>query len=101
MKIFGYSVEECITFFMLVVVGYFIAKLFSQKYNGFSVGGQTTCDGISRSKCEKFHPRRCKWDYDKNKCTNKNAPAPAPASVICNKNEDCKSGICHKNPLQN
>ena len=42
MKIFGYSVEECITFFMLVVVGYFIAKLFSQKYNGFSVGAQTT-----------------------------------------------------------
>jgi len=91
MKIFGYSVEECITFFMLVVVGYFIAKLFSQKYNGFSVGAQTTCDGIkSRTRCRKFHPGRCEWVN--NKCTNKN-------SSVCNDNNDCKSGICHKNPI--
>ena len=93
MKIFGYSVEECLTFFMLVVVGYFIAKLFSQKCNGFSVGAQTTCDGISHSKCEKLHPRRCKWDYDKNKCTDINAPAP---TVNCKKDGDCKSGICYE-----
>ena len=101
MKIFGYSVEECLTFFMLVVVGYFIAKLFSQKCNGFSVGAQTTCDGIkSRTRCRKFHPDRCEWKDGK--CTNKNTPAPAPAGKKdngseCNDNNDCKSGYCNMN----
>lgn len=102
MKIFGYSVEECLTFFMLVVVGYFIAKLFSQKCNGFSVGAQTTCDGISRLRCEKFHPGRCEWVN--NKCTNKNTPAPAPTPAgkknngsVCNDNNDCISDYCNMN----
>ena len=75
MKIFGYSVEECITFFMLVVVGYFIAKLFSQKCNGFSVGAQITCEGATQSRCTKYLSKHnCEWK-DGN-CTNKNPPGP-------------------------
>ena len=95
MKIFGYSIEECLTFFMLIVVGYFIAKLFSQKCNGFSVGA-VTCKDQNPGKCKILS--NCRWNELESKCTNKYAPAPAPA-VICNKNEDCKSGICHKNPI--
>ena len=98
MKIFGYSDKECLTFFMLVVVGYFIAKLFSQKCNGFSVGAQIECDKIKNpTNCRRHRIHGC--ELKDGKCNYKNAPAPAPASVICNKNVDCKSGICHKNPI--
>lgn len=33
---------------MLIVIGYFVAKMFSKKCNGFSVGGQTCNDFLSR-----------------------------------------------------
>lgn len=60
MKIFGFSVEECLTFFMLVVVGYFIAKLFSQKCNGFSVGAQINCEGITNlESCRRHRIHGC------------------------------------------
>jgi len=40
------KVEEILVYLMLIVVGYYIAKMFSRSCNGFSVGGQrmTTCD---------------------------------------------------------
>jgi len=96
MKIFGYSVEECITFFMLVVVGYFIAKLFSQKCNGFSVGA-VPCEIQTRGKCKILS--NCRWNELESRCTDVNAIKPIPALIKCNKNEDCKSGICHPNPI--
>ena len=34
------KVEEIIVYLMLIVVGYYIAKMFSRSCNGFSVGGQ-------------------------------------------------------------
>ena len=34
------KVEEMLKCFMLIIVGYFIAKLFSKTCNGFNVGGQ-------------------------------------------------------------
>lgn len=99
MKIFGYSVEECLTFFMLVVVGYFIAKLFSQKCNGFSVGA-VNCEIQNRGKCKILS--NCIWNESESKCTDINAPAPAPAPAgkkdngsECNSDFDCKSGYCN------
>ena len=32
--------EEILTCFMLIIVGYYIAKMFSRRCNGFRVGGQ-------------------------------------------------------------
>jgi len=99
MKIFGYNVEECLTFFMLVVVGYFIAKLFSQKCNGFSVGAQIECDKIKNpTNCRRHRIHGCELKDDK--CTYKNAPAPAGKKDNgsgCNNNNDCKSGYCNMN----
>ena len=33
------SLEEILTYLMLIIVGYFVAKMFSRTCNGFSVGG--------------------------------------------------------------
>ena len=41
----GLKNEEILTCLMLVVIGYFIAKMFSRSCNGFSVGGKMTCGG--------------------------------------------------------
>ena len=38
---FGLKNEEILTYFLLIVVGYTIAKMFSRRCNGFSVGGET------------------------------------------------------------
>ena len=37
------KVEEILVYLMLIVVGYYIAKMFSRSCNGFRVGGQLTC----------------------------------------------------------
>lgn len=37
---FGLKNEEILTCFLLIVVGYCIAKMFSRSCNGFRVGGQ-------------------------------------------------------------
>ena len=37
------KVEEIMVYLMLIVVGYYIAKMFSRSCNGFSVGGQRMC----------------------------------------------------------
>ena len=37
---FGLKNEEILTYLILVVIGYFIAKMFSRTCNGFSVGGK-------------------------------------------------------------
>ncbi len=39
--------EEILTCFMLIIVGYYIAKMFSRRCNGFSVGGQQFNEYIS------------------------------------------------------
>ena len=38
---FGLKNDEILTYLLLIVVGYCIAKMFSRSCNGFSVGGQT------------------------------------------------------------
>jgi len=37
------KVEEILVYLMLIVFGYYIAKMFSRSCNGFSVGGSITC----------------------------------------------------------
>ena len=46
------KVEEIAVYLMLIVVGYFIAKMFSRSYNGFSVGGQHTCSDFPWRACD-------------------------------------------------
>ena len=36
----GVKSEEILTYFLLVIIGYFIAKMFSRSCNGFRVGGR-------------------------------------------------------------
>tara|TARA_B100000424_G_C22757300_1_gene408828 strand:- start:242 stop:496 length:255 start_codon:yes stop_codon:yes gene_type:complete len=38
------KVEEILVYLMLIVVGYYIAKMFSRSCNGFSVGGKMSCE---------------------------------------------------------
>ena len=40
---FGLKNDEILTYFLLVIVGYTIAKMFSRKCEGFSVGGRNLC----------------------------------------------------------
>ena len=75
----------------------FIAKLFSQKCNGFSVGAEITCEGASQSRCTKLLSKHgCEWVG--RKCIKTSAPAGKkdPGSG-CNNNNDCKSGYCNMN----
>tara|TARA_B100000902_G_scaffold381465_1_gene418016 strand:+ start:746 stop:988 length:243 start_codon:yes stop_codon:yes gene_type:complete len=41
--------EEILVYLMLIVVGYYIAKMFSRSCNGFSVGGPTCAQTFSLS----------------------------------------------------
>jgi len=43
------KVEEMLKCFMLIIVGYFIAKLFSKTCNGFNVGGE--CESFDGAPC--------------------------------------------------
>jgi hypothetical protein len=56
--------EEVITYLMLIVIGYYIAKIFSRSYNGFSVG-------IAKYPCRTFRKKKsvkCPkgWNMKKN-----------------------------------
>jgi hypothetical protein len=44
------KVEEILVYLMLIVVGYYIAKMFSRSCNGFSVGGQM-CNSNRHLRC--------------------------------------------------
>lgn len=46
---FDLKSEEILTCFLLIVVGYYIAKMFSRTCNGFSIDGQS-------NSCDKFDP---------------------------------------------
>lgn len=57
---FGLKNHEILTYFLLIVVGYYIAKMFSKSCNGFSVGG-TNCSSYNddQKECEKLS--NCEW----------------------------------------
>ena len=97
MKIFGYNVEECLTFFMLIVIGYFIAKMFSQKCNGFSVGAQIDCESITNpAKCHMHYRHGCEFKDDK--CGYKlQAPKSCDQCTSVKSLEKNKGNICVEN----
>ena len=43
--------EEILTYLCLIVVGYFLAKMFSLRCDGFSVGGNQTCEDMPQGGC--------------------------------------------------
>jgi len=54
------KVEEAIVYLMLIVVGYYIAKMFSRSCNGFSIGGQVThrCGAthiVNQNICDRYN----------------------------------------------
>jgi len=55
---FGLKNDEILTCFLLIIVGYILAKMFSRSCNGFSVGGQIidedTCKRELDSLCDKI-----------------------------------------------
>jgi hypothetical protein len=78
---FDYTIKKILTCFLLIVVGYFIAKMFSQKCNGFSVGAQINCESIKNpAKCHMHLRHGC--ELKDGKCGYKNAQS-------CNNNQDC------------
>ena len=75
---FDYNIEKILTCFLLIVVGYFIAKMFSQKCNGFSVGAEVDCSTINPLLCKSLS--YC--NILNGKCVDKNTQS-------CNNNQDC------------
>ena len=60
---FGTKNEEILTYFLLIVVGYCIAKMFSRSCNGFSVGGQlyVNCATYNNNEDECNKDSQCEW----------------------------------------
>jgi len=60
---FGLKNDEILTYFLLIVVGYCIAKMFSRSCNGFSVGGQSqvNCSTYNNNKKECEKRSNCEW----------------------------------------
>ena len=78
---FGLKNDEIFTCFLLIIVCYTIAKMFSMRCEGFSVGGATTCPDISGSSeslyeevSECYGTANCNferhWFPYKNKCNS-------------------------------
>jgi len=87
---------------MLVVVGYFIAKMFSRRCEGFSVGATTeNCPDESCQNsglCIKGNRCSCRDDWEGTYCEKLKplppSPAPTPAPTLCddfNKDSDCNN----------
>ena len=69
---FGLKNDEILTYFLLIVVGYCIAKMFSKSCNGFSVGVQNSvvadCENIKNKLIMDFNDFEkgySKWGFDK------------------------------------
>lgn len=63
--------EEILTYFLLIVVGYYIAKMFSKSCNGFSVSADT-CSQHEKSSCY----NNCKWQNGH--CVSLSVPSSPP-----------------------
>ena len=62
---FGLKNNEILTYFLLIVVGYYIAKMFSRSCNGFSVGGQI----IVEDACKRELDSLCGDTVDYQECS--------------------------------
>jgi hypothetical protein len=86
------KVEEMLKCFMLIIVGYFIAKLFSKTCNGFNVGGQVGGQPVPVMCNPKATPEeRCPYGNkpcpqcgkDACPCPQAPPPPPPPPPPIC------------------
>ena len=87
---FGLKNEEILTCLLLIVVGYFIAKMFSKRCNGFRVGGENDsepkCNGKKKAECNRPN---CVFGNDQ--CND-----------VCVDNDYChNNGLCKINPYTN
>tara|TARA_B110000977_G_scaffold197612_1_gene280602 strand:- start:972 stop:1301 length:330 start_codon:yes stop_codon:yes gene_type:complete len=101
---FGLKNEEILTCFLLIVVGYCIAKMFSRSCNGFRVGGQINCGDYTKYSCGmSMSGFDCEWKG--NKCVSIKSlppslpPSPPPSSCRssgepCVNNVQCCLGSC-------
>ena len=69
--------EEILTYLLLIIIGYFIAKMFSRMCscgNGFSVGGQTCdMDGLNeiiKTNCKDHIGVGTRWYFNMRTCEN-------------------------------
>ena len=72
--VYGLKGKEILTYLFLIVIGYFIAKMFSRMYNcgnGFSVGGQEqTCDINGLNEVIITNCRDSRGNFDESTCEN-------------------------------
>ena len=95
------KVEEMLKCFMLIIVGYFIAKLFSKTCNGFNVGGQPVpvmCDpdATPEEKCPYRNIPCPKCGKDSCPCPLPPPPPPPPPPPKCF--PVIKNNLCLFNP---
>ena len=93
---FGLKNDEILTYFLLIIVGYTIAKMFSRKCEGFSVGVDSDNYYNPKLLNRKFNPDTCFYgcyglQIEDNKCPpesktfkcNKTPPQPNPLLWKC------------------
>lgn len=85
---FGLKNEEILTCFLLIVVGYCIAKMFSRSCNGFSVSADTCSQHGEPGSC--FN--NCKWQNGR--CVSQSVPnLPPPPSSCRSSGEPCVNNV--------
>ena len=64
---FNLKSEEILTYLLLIIVGYYIAKMFSRRCNGFSVGGPN-CSIYSNNMHACNNTSRCAYHSNSQEC---------------------------------
>ncbi|MDA7663743.1 hypothetical protein N8569_00415 [bacterium] len=96
---FGLKNDEILTYFLLIIVGYCIAKMFSRRCEGFSVGVDSNSNYyVPKRLNRKFNPDTCFYgcgglQIEDNECPpnlgtfkcNEDKPLPNPLLWECKK----------------
>ncbi len=96
---FGLKNDEMLTCFLLIIIGYFIAKMFSRRCESFNVGVDSNSNYyVPKKLSRKFDPDTCFYgcggvQIEDNKCPpitstfncNKDPPLPNPLLWMCKK----------------
>jgi len=111
---FGLKNDEIFTCFLLIIVGYCIAKMFSRRCEGFSVGAFPLCPNDSRNpvdecfahsgNCDKLYTHTIGNESDYSVHTCKDGPlgycissgnkCVFPEGHDCQEPADCESSVC-------
>ena len=83
---FGLKNDEILTYFLLIVVGYCIAKMFSKSCNGFSVGGENSGYQVFEPDPKNYPDIMwtCGYKYKEN-----GDPYPGSFLNVCGSDESC------------